>query len=439
MTPADAAPRSSRPLRFCMLSTFYPPWSFGGDGIQVQRLAHALADRGHAVTVVCAPAAYRLHSSDPPRPSHGHPGVEVVPLRGGSAALVGRYLSGRPVGARRQLRALLESGFDVIHHHNPSLLGAPALLGMGSGVKLYTAHEQWLLCPSHVLLRRDGSVCEAPPCWSCELAHRRPPQPWRRTGLLERSLEHLDALIVPSRVGAALHRRFAERVRLEMLPHFAPASASAKGPHDVDRSGLPSMRPYFLYVGRLEPIKGVEGLLDAFRGRREGLVIAGDGGLERRLRRRARGLQHVHFAGWLSGGQLDRVYSDALAVLIPTRGHEAMSLVALEAFARGAPVIARHFGALGDLAERTGAAISYRSAQELEAALNRVASEPVLRRRLAERGRRAAAGSFSVDAHLRSYLSLIAGIARDRGDGELAAAAEAAAPIGSGDVPGGVA
>jgi hypothetical protein len=33
-------------LRFCMLATFYPPFSFGGDAIQVERLAAALAERG---------------------------------------------------------------------------------------------------------------------------------------------------------------------------------------------------------------------------------------------------------------------------------------------------------------------------------------------------------------------------------------------------------
>ena len=31
------------PLRFCMVTTFYPPWSFGGDGVAVRRLAEALS------------------------------------------------------------------------------------------------------------------------------------------------------------------------------------------------------------------------------------------------------------------------------------------------------------------------------------------------------------------------------------------------------------
>ncbi len=39
----------SRPLRFCMITTYYPPCNFGGDGIFVQRLSNELARRGHHV------------------------------------------------------------------------------------------------------------------------------------------------------------------------------------------------------------------------------------------------------------------------------------------------------------------------------------------------------------------------------------------------------
>jgi len=45
-------------LRFCMVTTFYPPYSYGGDGITVQRLATALVRAGHDVTVVHDAGAY---------------------------------------------------------------------------------------------------------------------------------------------------------------------------------------------------------------------------------------------------------------------------------------------------------------------------------------------------------------------------------------------
>ena len=39
----------SRPLSFLHLTTFYPPYSFGGDAMYIYRLAHALGDGGHHV------------------------------------------------------------------------------------------------------------------------------------------------------------------------------------------------------------------------------------------------------------------------------------------------------------------------------------------------------------------------------------------------------
>ena len=39
-----------RPLKFCMITTFYPPQNFGGDGIFIHRLTNELAKAGHGST-----------------------------------------------------------------------------------------------------------------------------------------------------------------------------------------------------------------------------------------------------------------------------------------------------------------------------------------------------------------------------------------------------
>jgi glycosyltransferase involved in cell wall biosynthesis len=425
----------TRPIRFCLLTTFYPPWNFGGDGIQVQRLAHALADRGHPVTIVCAPKVHRILSHERVSGPAPHSGVEIVPLPDGPASLAGTYLTGRPLRSRRRLERLLGRGFDVLHFHNPSLLGAPALLGMGSGLKLYTAHEQWLLCPSHVLWKRGGRVCEDPPCRSCEIAHLRPPQPWRHSSLLGRSLTNLDALILPSRTSARLHERFEPLVRIEVIKHFVPDSLAGGTPRPEGReAAVAPGRPYFLYCGRLEPIKGVGTLIEAWRrGRSEDLVIAGDGGLKRRLRRAAADLPQVHFTGQLSPAELTPLYRGAIAVVMPTLGHEVLPLVALEAFTTATPAIVRRFGALAELVDETRAGIAYGSPEELDAALDLLATDEDLRRELGGRAAAAFAEHFSVGAHMGRYFSLIASLARARGDRELASAAVAAMPTSGTD------
>ncbi|MFL5820348.1 MAG: glycosyltransferase family 4 protein [Solirubrobacteraceae bacterium] len=428
--PAVQSP-GRRPIRFCMLSTFYPPWHFGGDAIHVQRLAHALAAQGHEVTVVHSPQAHRVLSRDRPRESVEHGAVDVVPLGDTLPSLVATYLTGRPWHARRQLETVLERDFDVLHFHNPSLLGAPALVEAGEGIKLYTAHEQWLLCASHVLWRRSGRVCAHPPCWSCEITHGRPPQLWRRTGMLERCLGHLDALIAPSRTSARLHRRFAGHTRIEVLEHFVPDRRHPAAARGQDGPFQRPRRPYFLYAGRLEPIKGVAGLIEVISGRSETLVIAGDGGLVRPVRRAARRLPNVNFAGWLSSGELDALYRDALAVVVPTLGHEAFGLVAAEAFAHGTPAVVRRFGALAELAAETGAALTFEGPAELDDALGRIAGDAAIREELGQRARIAYMERFTVDGHLRRYLSLIADLARRRGDDGLARAAEAGHMVGA--------
>ena len=39
-------------MKILLATTFYPPWSFGGDGVFVARLARALAGAGHDVHVL---------------------------------------------------------------------------------------------------------------------------------------------------------------------------------------------------------------------------------------------------------------------------------------------------------------------------------------------------------------------------------------------------
>ena len=55
-----------RPLNFLQFTTFYPPYSFGGDAMYVYRLAHALGDAGHHVDIVhCVDSYHLLHPEDP--------------------------------------------------------------------------------------------------------------------------------------------------------------------------------------------------------------------------------------------------------------------------------------------------------------------------------------------------------------------------------------
>ena len=81
-----------------------------------------------------------------------------------------------------------------------SLVGGPELLRLGNGsLRIYVAHEHWLVCPTHVLWRFNRKPCDE---------RRRPPQYWGYTGALERRLDDVDVFIARSEFSRVKHREF---------------------------------------------------------------------------------------------------------------------------------------------------------------------------------------------------------------------------------------
>jgi glycosyltransferase involved in cell wall biosynthesis len=396
----------NRPLSFCMATTFYPPYSFGGDAIHVWRLSNELARRGHQVTVVHSADAYRFFEPLEPSVEYANePGVSVTPIRTRTHRLapVITYLSGRPGLYARRLSRALDKPFDVVHFHNVSLLGGPRILSYGTGVKLYTLHEHWLVCPMHVLFKNRREPCEKPQCFRCSLAYRRPPQPWRATGLLERELANVDLFLSPSRFTIDAHRVRGFTAPIRHLPYFVPKSATLDRPPVAH-----GPRPYFLFVGRLEPVKGVETLIDRFRDfPAADLVVAGHGDLAESLRRQAAGLDNVRLVGLVHSQDLPDLYAGATALIVPSVGVEAFGVVMLEAFAQRTPVIVRDLGALPEVVAESGGGLVYRTQEELGSAMRRLLDDPDLRARLGESGHAAWRERWTEDAHVESYFDAI--------------------------------
>ncbi len=394
-----------KPMRFCMLTTFYPPYNFGGDGLFVQNLSNALAKYGHQVDVVHCADSYRIHAAEPVEPREDQPGVRIHTLRSpfGLISPLATQLTGRSFFKQEALARLLEANFDVIHYHNMSLIGAD-VLALGQAVKLYTPHEYWLVCPTHTLFKFNQEPCERRQCTLCSLAYKRPPQLWRASGLLGSAVENVNAFLFPSRSSMDLHQRAGFQGRSIHLPEFAPDRVTAAGP----AGNCEDQQPYFLFVGRLEKLKGLHTLIPVFRrSRRARLLIAGDGGMASELARLANGAGNVEFLGQVSAARLAALYRGAVAVIVPSLGYESFSLVTVEAFRERTPVLARNLGGPKELVEESGGGILFNTDEELEAAMGRLLDDPRLGTELGLRGEQAYRQKWTEAAHLEQYLSII--------------------------------
>jgi glycosyltransferase involved in cell wall biosynthesis len=387
-----------------MITTFYPPYNFGGDGILVHRLSNELARRGHHVEVIHCIDAFRLLARKEPAGTYqDHPNVTVHGLKSsfGFLSPLATHQIGFPLFKSSRIREILKKGFDVIHYHNISLVGGPKILEYGEGIKLYTMHEYWLLCPTHILFKFNRAVCTQPHCLFCSLLYKRPPQWWRYVGLLESAVRHVSAFIAPSRFTKDLHHHWGLNLPIVHLPSFIPEAIAVS----TDQA---SEEPYFLFVGRLEKLKGLQTLIPIFHQYRKAkLLVAGKGGYETRLRQLAEGSNNIHFLGHLPEHQLQTLYRKAVALIVPSICYEIFSLVTIEALRQQTPVILRNLGGMPELIEESRGGFIYNAEEELMAAMDKLLEDPSYRNELGRRGYEAYKRNWTTEPFLKRYFALI--------------------------------
>jgi len=413
-------------LRIVMFTTFYPPYSFGGDAVGVQRMARALVARGHDVTVVHDIDAFVSMGGKNAFDSPDDDGVRAIGLQSGNNIMANllTHQLGRPIVHGKRIKEVLDDGeYDLIWYNNTSLVGGPGLLDMGEGLKIFEAHEHWLVCPTHVLWRYNRETCDSKQCWRCAASYKRPPQLWRYTGMLERRLDKIDLLIAKSEFSARKHREFGLKHEMTVLPYFLP---------DLDLSDAPAPashpRPYFLFVGRLEKIKGLQDVFPAFdRYPDADLLILGDGDYTAELKAQAAGNERIRFLGRMGLDELTAYYRGAIGLIVPSVCYETFGIILIESFRLGTPVVARRLGPFPEIVEAADGGVLFETEAELISAMRALQDDPAHRAAQAASARRAFETKWREDRVLAAYGVELASAAHRRGDASLCRALEAGA------------
>jgi len=145
-----------------------------------------------------------------------------------------------------------------------------------------------------------------------------------------------------------------------------------------------------IYVGRLEPVKGVTYLLEAAKHLSTNtqnlkFLIVGDGPLRSKFQKPEN--QHIVFTGWR------RDIADLLNVsdifVLPSLS-EGLPISVLEAYALAKPVIATNVGAVPELVinNKTGLLIEPRNCEQIEEAIHHLTENPYIAKRMGTDGKK---------------------------------------------------
>jgi glycosyltransferase involved in cell wall biosynthesis len=363
-------------MRILVVTDQYAPM-VGGVPNVTQTLAHGLAGRGHAVTLLVPDPGTSS------QPAAWRPDGHLVSLACSRSVRWPWYDGMRlaflaPSDARRMISALEP---DVVHIHSPLTLGVMARQAARqlSIPVVYTNHY----LPENV---RPGST--------------------RRSRLFDAAFyaylvqfankcAHVTA---PTLTALQLLQAQGLRAPAQVISNGIDLRTYCPGAPDSgvrDRYGLRADRPVILYVGRLSQEKGVDVLLAAVARLTADaqVAIAGRGPESGRLAAMADRLglsKRVRFLGFVPDTDLPAIYRLADVFAIPSRA-ELQSLATMEAMATGLPVVASDAYSLRELVShgKTGLLITPGRADELAASLDMLLGAPGVRARMGQESLRA--------------------------------------------------
>ncbi len=403
---------ASLPLKICMVTSFYPPYNLGGDGILIYHLSNALAALGHKVDIVHSVDAYlakRKTLNEGEWPQHQNVRVHRLKSRAGVWAPTLGWLTGKPLMQRKAIEQIFkENTYDVTHFHTVSLIGGPGIFELGHGVKLKTLHTHWLVCPTSYLFRNEKEICRKRTCMSCTaLSYKRPPQLWRNTSLMSRSLNRLDALIAPSQTQKQLHQDLGIKNRIEYIPNFTTFGEELKENENPRLAATDT--PYFLYTGQLTFNKGVHVLIEAFKRSKTpyALKIVGSGPYAETLKALAGDDDRIQFEGQKHIEDIKQLYRQAAALVVPSLWYEVGPVTAMEGMAYGLPLIVHNMGGMREIVERSQAGFTYETVDELTQILDSYEADSSEVKAFSLKARKTQQQAFSTSEHIKQYLALI--------------------------------
>ncbi|MBU0757535.1 MAG: glycosyltransferase [Nanoarchaeota archaeon] len=381
-------------MKFLFTTSFYPPYHLGGDAVHVKYLAEALAKKGHDVHVLFSVDAYLFKKKGSFKGIENQKNLTfhalVSPIRSIEPILNYTFTT-MPYTLNKFSKLVKKENFDVVHHHNISLLGESILKRRGPYVNLYTAHDYWLVCPKYNLFR-EGQICkEKKGCFFCCLKDRKPYPFVRFLPIFKKHLHDLDAVICPSDF---MRKVISTEINnCITLYNFLKIQNRTIVKENHDR--------YYFFAGALEPEKGILELIKVFKKNNKKLVIAGDGPLRGEVETEA--FDNISYVGWQKQEDIFSLLAGCQALIIPSVCAENFPTVALEALYYGKPVIGSNNGGIPEIIKKIDKSLVFNNLSELSKIIGSFNASEFNEEKI----KRIYQENFSEKQYLKSYMNLI--------------------------------
>ncbi|MDB9315919.1 glycosyltransferase family 4 protein [Spirulina sp. CS-785/01] len=283
-------------------------------------------------------------------------------------------------------QTLAEKSLDLIHVQNFFPLISPSIyyaVQESQTPIIQTLRNYRLLCPNGLFFR-DGRVCE-------DCLGKPIPYP----GVQHSCYRDNRAASATTALMLTVHRllnTWSDRVNLYIaLTQFArqkfiegglPADKIVVKPNFVapDPGMGTGKGGYAIYVGRLSVEKGLDTLLAAWERLKTPypLKIVGDGPLSEVVKDAETRVAGVEWVGRRPLEEVHQLMGEATMLIFPSKWYETFGRVAVEAFAKGTPVIAANIGAIAELVQDGDTGLHFRpgDAEDLASKVDTLLSNP---------------------------------------------------------------
>jgi phosphatidyl-myo-inositol alpha-mannosyltransferase len=364
----------------------------GGVNASAVEFVRRQRELGHQVDLIGSASADPAERAALPPWRRVDSWIVRVPANGSVAALA----VPRSPGPDGDVAAILAAGrYDVLVYHEPALPLAGAVLGLSTAANVGTMHA------FSEPLRLPPSLTDLAGLW----------------------LSRLHRTIAVSSAAAAFAASYLD-VPYTIIPNGIEVPKPAPG----RPAPGPGASPGVLFLGRPEPRKGLDVLLEAFRLLRRSvprarLLVAGDGTPEQwapyQDRARRLGiLEATSFLGRVGEPEKRALFASAAVYASPATGGESQGVVLLESMALGTPVVASDIPGYRTVITpgRDGLLVPPGDPEGLADAFRRVLGDPGLAGRLAAAGRATVERQYDwrvvLPRHLSVYREAIAAAAR---------------------------